>query len=541
MNRTHWIVLAVCLVIIGAGFGIYELLGWMSEKEAVEEEEKAKQEEVEKKQEEEAAKVQITAAKDVQGEIRIALDPWTGYFFIRSEDLRKRMMQFGYVLNITDDKGADYRERMRKLAAGEYDMVVATVGSFIQNAAEFKFPGYIFMVIDVSRGADAIYAREEVAKSLNDLRGKRIKVGFTPNSPTEELLKSGKDKFNLPELLPVDKGLRVETNGSEQALQKLMAGTIDVAGIWAPDTARAAAQKGLVKLLGSDDMENVIVDVLIVNTEYFLKNKDVVRRFLTNYVWTKKYYDDNPATLRSEIAKESGLTSEQVDVMLKGIAWQGLVANCTHWLGVANPGEAKRDVLVEAINGTVNVLLSNGDFTENPLPDRNPYRIFHVDTLGEIYTKEFAGYFKASDKPIPGSLEAKFTPLSADAWNARKEWGTLKVEPIIFQSGTARLTDDGKVNVDLMVKGLASFDNARAKIVGHTNTQGDPEENKKLSLERATAVRQYMIATYRIDPNRLFAVGRGGEKPLVQETDEPEAAWQGRLKRVEIVLVREEF
>ncbi|MFA4846411.1 MAG: phosphate ABC transporter substrate-binding/OmpA family protein [Patescibacteria group bacterium] len=540
MNRTHWIVLVVCLVVVGAGFGIYQLLGWMSEKNAIEEEEKAKQEEVEKKQEEEAAKVNLTAAKDVKAEIRIALDSWAGYFFIRSEDMRKRMMQGGYLLKITDDK-ADYADRMKRLAAGEYDMVVATIDSDILNAAPYKYPGLIFFVIDESRGGDAVYARADKVKNLNDLRGKRVKVAFTPKSPTEHLLKVVKDRFNLPEILPVDKELRVETSGSEEALQKLMAGTVDVAGIWAPDTARAAAQKGLVKLIGTDDTAHVIVDVLIVNSNYAVKNKEVVRRFLINYFYTMKYYKDNPEILRTEIAKESGLTVEQADVMIKGLVWYGLVDNCTQWLGIAAPGESSREMIVDAINSTVDVLMSNGDFTENPLPNGNPYKIFSRDLLGEIYTNEFAGISKASATPIPGSLEAKFTPMAAEVWNARRDWGTLKVEPIIFQSGTARLTDDGKMALDVMVDKLKSFPNARVKVVGHTNTQGDPEENKKLSLERATAVRQYMIATYRIDPNRLFAVGLGGEKPFEQGTDEPDAAWQGRLKRVELVLVREDL
>ena len=540
MSRTHWIVLIVCLAVIGAGFGIYELLGWMSEKNAIEEEEKAKQEEVEKKQEEEEAKVKLTAAKDVVAEIRIALDSWVGYFFIRCEEMRKRMMQAGYLLKITDDK-ADYADRMKRLAAGEYDMVVATIDSDILNAAPYKYPGLIFIVIDESKGGDAVYARADKVKNLNDLRGKRVKVAFPANSPSEHFLKVLKDRFNLPELLPVDKELRVETSGSEEALQKLMAGTVDVAGIWAPDTARAAAQKGLVKLIGTDDTSHVIVDVLIVNTNYALKNKEVVRRFLINYFYTMKYYKDNPEILRTEVAQESGLTVEQADVMINGLVWYGLVDNCTQWLGIAAPGESSREMIVDAINSTVDVLMSNGDFTENPLPNGNPYKIFTRELLSEIYLNEFASYSKASATPIPGSLEAKFTPMAAEVWNARPDWGTLKVEPIIFQSGTARLTDDGKVALDVMVDKLKSFDKARVKVVGHTNTQGDPEENKKLSLERATAVRQYMIATYRIDPNRLFAVGMGGEKPLDQGTDEPEAAWQGRLKRVELVLVREDL
>ena len=546
MTRTHWIVLAVCLLVVGAGFGIYLLLGWMSEKNAIEEEEKAKQEEVEKKQQEEEAKVKLTAAKDVKAEIRIALDSWAGYFFIRSEDMRKRMMQGGYLLKITKDK-ADYADRMKRFAAGEYDMVVATIDSDILNAAPYKYPGLIFIVIDESKGGDAVYARADKVKNLNDLRGKRVKVAFTPSSPSHHLLKVVKDRFNLPEILPVDKELRVETlgndqqDGSNEAFLKLVAGTVDVAAIWAPDTARAAAQKGLVKLIDTADTAHVIVDVLIVNSDYVLKNREVVRRFLLSYFYTMKYYKDNPEILRAEVAKESGLSVEQADVMIKGLVWYGLVDNCIQWLGIAAPGESSREMIVDAINSTVDVLMSNGDFTENPLPNGNPYLIFSRDLLSEIYTTEFAGISKASAKPIPGSLEAKFAPMAAEVWNERAEWVNLAVDTVIFQSGTARLTEEGKMVLDAAAEKLKSFPRARVKIVGHTNTQGDPEENKKLSLERAAAVRQYMIATYRIDPNRLFAVGMGGEKPLEQGTDEPEASWQGRLKRVELVLVREDL
>ena len=67
--------------------------------------------------------------------------------------------------------------------------------------------------------------------------------------------------------------------------------------------------------------------------------------------------------------------------------------------------------------------------------------------------------------------------------------------------------------------------------------KGSPEENRKLSQERAEAVARYLEVTYNIDHNRLRTVGLGSDKPLPQLADESERAYGYRLPRVELSLV----
>ena len=49
---------------------------------------------------------------------------------------------------------------------------------------------------------------------------------------------------DVPELLPSRKGNRIETEGSEGALKKLLAGKADIAALWEPDVSRALAAQG---------------------------------------------------------------------------------------------------------------------------------------------------------------------------------------------------------------------------------------------------------------------------------------------------------
>ena len=56
-------------------------------------------------------------------------------------------------------------------------------------------------------------------------------------------------------------------------------------------------------------------------------------------------------------------------------------------------------------------------------------------------------------------------------------------------------------------------------IEGHTDNKGNDVTNKKLSQDRATAVKNYLI-THGISPSRLQAIGYGAEKPLTSNDTE---------------------
>jgi outer membrane protein OmpA-like peptidoglycan-associated protein len=74
---------------------------------------------------------------------------------------------------------------------------------------------------------------------------------------------------------------------------------------------------------------------------------------------------------------------------------------------------------------------------------------------------------------------------------------------------------------------------ARVEIQGHTDNSGTPAYNKRLSQERAEAVRSALIALG-IESGRLTAVGYGQEKSLVPNSSEANKA---RNRRVQLIVL----
>lgn len=483
-------------------------------------------------------------ATKVKGKIQIAMDNWIGYFPLRSPEMKAQMRKNGWTL-VCEDDNADYDARMKRLKDGDIDFAVATVDSYLLNAKNFDFPGIIVCVIDESKGGDAILANKNKVESLDDLKKKTgIRIAFTPDSPSHYLAKAAADHFNVPELLP-EGNLRIETDGSEKARDKLLTGLTDMAILWEPDVSRALSQEGVVKILGTEDTERLIVDILIVRRTFAQKSPDIVQLLVNTYFSVLKKYKDDPSLLKKHVKEETGLPDDTVNTMLKGVKWENFGENCEKWYGIAAPGTYADEGLINTIQSTAKILVNAGDFKNNPIPDDDPYRLTNSQFLETLFRTGISGF--TTRKPgqmqteMIDSIEAKFSALAPGEWDALKEVGTLKVDPIVFQQGSDALSFLSKQVVDQAVERLRHYPNFRVKIEGHTGAKGDPGENIKLSQNRADAVLRYLMVVYNVDRNRLHAIGMGGAEPLPKEPGESKRAYEYRLPRVELILVREDY
>jgi len=68
----------------------------------------------------------------------------------------------------------------------------------------------------------------------------------------------------------------------------------------------------------------------------------------------------------------------------------------------------------------------------------------------------------------------------------------------------------------------------RFMVAGHTDAKGNPQSNKRLSLQRAESVQRFLVV-HGVDAGRLDAVGYGSEQLL-----EPDQPGDSRNRRVEI-------
>jgi outer membrane protein OmpA-like peptidoglycan-associated protein/ABC-type nitrate/sulfonate/bicarbonate transport system substrate-binding protein len=488
---------------------------------------------------EERRQLATSDAQGTRGTISVGVDSWVGYFPLCSPVMKRNMRQAGYLLRCVDDS-ADYAKRMAALRSGELDFAVATVDSYLLAGAPEGFPATIAMVIDESKGGDAIVARKDRFQRIEDLRGaKGLQLAFTPQSPSEHLLKSIAAHFDLPALRDRQGAWRLEARGSLEARAWLESGKADVAVLWEPDVSRALADARFTKLLGTEDTEKLVVDILLVRRELSSDRPEVVRELLSQYFRTLKHYRETPDELRSDVAGALDFPAEQVDTMLQSVRWASLQDNALAWFGLTVQGQDSRDGIIDAIEGAVEILTAAGDFKSSPLPDGDPYRILHSEPVEQLFAGRVFG--TASVEGSDDAVARGFEPLSAAQWDALRPIGTLKVRPITFQSGTAQLSIEGKRELDKAADNLAHYPNFRVVIAGHTGLRGDADENRRLSQERADSVARYLQVTYTVDEDRLRALGKGASEPLPQQSGESARSYNYRLPRVELLLVAEAY
>ena len=317
-----------------------------------------------------------------------------------------------------------------------------------------------------------------------------------------------------------------------------------MAVLWEPDVSLALEHPGVKKLLGSEDTERLIVDILVVRRQFAQENPKLIQEFLRAYFRVLKKYRDQPTLLEKHLRKKTGLDEDRIRTMLNGVQWSTFMDNCEKWFGIGPPQGAVRDMIIDTIDSTVEVLISANDFSASPVPDNDPYRITNSTFLQKLFTGGMSGFQVAGSTgavSTTDSLTAPFPPLDQTGWATLREVGTLKVEPIIFQQGAATLNLMAHQVIDKAMERLTHYPNFRITIKGHTGTRGNEQANIHLSQARADAVKEYMISAFRINSDRLQALGFGSAKPLGRKAGEPLRAYEYRLPRVELALVREEI
>jgi len=107
------------------------------------------------------------------------------------------------------------------------------------------------------------------------------------------------------------------------------------------------------------------------------------------------------------------------------------------------------------------------------------------------------------------------------------------LDHLSFNPGSADLDNKSRETILDLSAVLASFPLAKMRLEGHTDDTGDPEENKRLSLKRAEAVKS-ILTQASVDPTRVDTTGWGSERPIAtNETAEGRAS----NRRLQLVVL----
>jgi outer membrane protein OmpA-like peptidoglycan-associated protein len=110
---------------------------------------------------------------------------------------------------------------------------------------------------------------------------------------------------------------------------------------------------------------------------------------------------------------------------------------------------------------------------------------------------------------------------------------SYRLNDIFFATKSSELNDESRSVLDGFIIFLKENPKIKVSIQGHTDNVGKPEDNLKLSEDRAKSVYEYLIANA-IDAARLSYKGFGEGKPITTN-DTPEG--KARNRRTEFVII----
>lgn len=109
----------------------------------------------------------------------------------------------------------------------------------------------------------------------------------------------------------------------------------------------------------------------------------------------------------------------------------------------------------------------------------------------------------------------------------------MRLNHLIFQLGKAKISSESYSELDLVVKMMRENANMVIQLEGHTDYQGDPAQNMKLSQMRVDAVKSYLVSKG-VHRNRIRTKAFGGTMPLSKD-DTPQAHALNRRVEVRIL------
>jgi len=479
-SRKLFAIVAVWLVVAAIGAGVYKFVIAPSEENKIIDE--------------------TGSDSQFKHTVRVGHDSFSGYCLLRSASVATQLAGGGIRLEFHDD-GADYTTRIEALAAGKLDLAVFTVDALIKSSAELgSWPGTIVLVIDETRGADAMVARKSVLPDIQALARPEARLVLTPDSPSETLARVLFAHFDFADPL----GDRmIPADGAEDVLERLKATpptTPHAFVLWEPYVSKALEEPDVHVLLDSSQLRGYIVDVLVANRRFLKEDTaGLTRSVLEAYLRAAYEADSRPDGMQQLVIEDartlgSPLTPAQAQRLAAGILWKNTLENYAH-MGVVPPGQGKRLQNLEAIiRNIIGVQVQTGALKENPLSGKES-SLFYNAILEELHDADFhparklAALTGIDDEHGLAEIRAdeNLAALSDADWDALVEVGTLRVDKIHFGRGSARMNVSGERELEALAEKLEAWPHYYLRVIGNAARRGDPESNRALAKSRAEA------------------------------------------------------
>ena len=186
--------------------------------------------------------------------------------------------------------------------------------------------------------------------------------------------------------------------------------------------------------------------------------------------------------------------------------------------------------------------IGSGSALSNAFAKQSKSMDFHLGVKIPIYQKKIkdtdgdgVSDKKDSCPDVAGPIENKGCPsedkvVDTDVLKKLNDFS----KSILFDSGKSTIKQKSSTNLNEIVKVMNQYSSAKFGLDGYTDNAGNEADNLQLSMDRAAAVKDYLISKG-ISSERLSSEGYGILKPIA---DNNTAAGRELNRRVEIILIK---
>lgn len=479
--------------------------------------------------------------------VRFALNVWAGWAPII---LANNGFEAGKVWKTPD--GKDFRvqlvlmdEPMTMIGSyasgnvhigwGTLDMLPLFVDSMLDQTGKPKDSRVmprVFQQIDWSNGGDGIVVREGI-KSFADLRYKKLVLA--QNSPSQyfalNMLVAGGVQPSEVEM--------VYTKDAFQAAaafdaDKSLAGAVS----WSPDIYNLAKVKGNRMLVNTQTANKLIADVWFARADFAQDHPGIIKGLVRGIfdAMEELKQPDKKKACADLMAKGYNIPAEDALNMLADAHNTNWAENYQFFLNQNNPTNFERIWRqsyylygrIHAIQHTPFRFDQVMDFSViQELASVEPYKSQRDEYQISLAPKTVGEIRAESNEILTNTVVIHF---ATNDWDLHK-----KVLTKIDGKDVEQLYDPNADNVlEGVAKLIGQFGAARVIIEGHCDSsmrgRVPADAAKELSLNRANAVKEALVAQYNQEPGRLVADGMGWDRPA----DPANPLNQAKNRRVEI-------
>jgi OOP family OmpA-OmpF porin len=308
---------------------------------------------------------------------------------------------------------------------------------------------------------------------------------------------------------------------------------VDGVVTWTPGDVTVAEKKGgLVSIVSTREYRSQMPNVIIGNKSWMAKNRKLVTGMLSAIFEAGDKIKASDDALKQAAAISALVYKEQ---------------DAAYWYKYfkVTTQKDKQGIEVELGGSSVNNLADNLQLFGLATGSTNAFAATYT-VFGDVVKSQYPSLVP-SYPPVEQILDASYVKElgaagTTTAPDLAKFTGDQKLKEVVsrrawdiqFATGAATFTPETMTVLKSLLSELVVASGTLVEIHGHTDNQGSPESNQKLSEERAFAVKQWLEkqAPTSFPEGRVKIVAHGQTEPVASN-----ATLEGKAKNRRVVIV----